>query len=1203
MKKLYPSIVCCCLLVSMISKATIRYVNVNVVGGTGTGLSWANAYSDLQSALYASTSGDQVWVAQGSYLPSIGSNGNPNPTDPRDKTFILTSGVEFYGGFAGSEININQRVQGNITILSGDIGTTGNTTDNCYNVVLSTSNFAATKLDGFTISGGNANGTGFSQGSRDSGGGMFCQSNTTSLVNVIFLNNSAGGSGTSGGGGMANFFGSPSLTNVTFSGNSATGLNGRGGGMLNYNSSPTLTDVSFSANTASKAGGGMSNLTSSPILTDVIFSGNSVTLLSGLGGGMWNGSSSPVLTNVIFSVNSAGDGGGMTNQSNSSPILKNVVFSGNSADASGGMSNSSSSPTLINVTFCQNTVTQTGGGIANNGSTLTIKNCVFWGNIALGGANVSGADIAAVGNPSTITVSYTSLQLANNAANFPPATFPSIGTGNNLFAQNPVFVNAADADGSDNIFMTADDGLELQTSSPCINTGTATGAPLTDITGAARVGNTDMGAYENQGAGGGGCTTFTNHIAYVNGLATGANNGVNWANAFTSLESALDAARNCGVTQIWVAKGTYKPSKDPFDNANPTDPSDKTFYLKDGVAVYGGFAGTETNINQRIAGNVTILSGDIGIAGNVTDNCYHVVLSVSDGNTTLLDGFTITGGNARNGPGGGSITVETKAITRFSGGGMRNESSSPSVTNTIFLINASTTQGGGMFNGGSSSPVLTDLIFSGNSSNGGGGMCNYQSSPTLANIVFAANTSSSGGGVYNAAASPTFTNVTFWANTVASGGFGSGGGMISLASSSPVLKNCIFWGNTEEGSASVTGADIEADAPVTISYTAMQSANTGTNYPTANFPNIGTSSNIFAQNPVFVNTADPDGADNIFMTADDGLALQSASLCINAGTATGAPLTDITGAARVGNTDMGAYEFQGAACITTPGTVTTSATVCSGNNSGTLTLSGQTGTVLRWESSVDNFVTTVTIANTTTTQTYSNLTQTTKYRAVVQNGTCTSANSTAATITVTNGTTPGAVTTDATVCSGNNSGTLTLSGQTGTVLRWESSVDNFVTTVTIANTTTTQTYSNLTQTTKYRAVVQNGTCTSANSTAATITVTNGTTPGAVTTDATVCSGNNSGTLTLSGHTGTILRWESSIDNFVTPVTIANTTTTQTYSNLTQTTKYRAVVQNGTCTSGNSTAATITVTNGTTPGAVTTSATVCSGNNSGTLTLS
>jgi hypothetical protein len=179
-------------------------------------------------------------------------------------------------------------------------------------------------------------------------------------------------------------------------------------------------------------------------------------------------------------------------------------------------------------------------------------------------------------------------------------------------------------------------------------------------------------------------------------------------------------------------------------------------------------------------------------------------------------------------------------------------------------------------------------------------------------------------------------------------------------------------------------------------------------------------------------------------------------------------------------------------------------------------------------------------------------------------------------VTFTIGSVAGAVTADAIVCSGSNSGTLTLSGYTGSIIRWESSTDNFVNVTTIANTTTTQNYSNITQTTKYRAIVQNGACVSANSTAATITVSPATVAGTVTTDASVCAGTNSGTLTVAGHTGSILRWESSVDNFANITTIANTTTTQNYSNLTQTTKYRAVLQNGSCPSANASPATITV---------------------------
>src|SRR5512142_2257923 len=82
-------------------------------------------------------------------------------------------------------------------------------------------------------------------------------------------------------------------------------------------------------------------------------------------------------------------------------------------------------------------------------------------------------------------------------------------------------------------------------------------------------------------------------IHYVKAGASGANNGTSWANAYKSLQSALAAAaRN---DQIWVAKGTYKPTA----RTDPNDPRSVTFTLPSGVAIYGGFAGTETLLSQR----------------------------------------------------------------------------------------------------------------------------------------------------------------------------------------------------------------------------------------------------------------------------------------------------------------------------------------------------------------------------------------------------------------------------------------------------------------------------------------------------------------------------------------------------------------------------------------------------------------------------
>ncbi|MES2430588.1 MAG: hypothetical protein V4556_06590 [Bacteroidota bacterium] len=285
------------------------------------------------------------------------------------------------------------------------------------------------------------------------------------------------------------------------------------------------------------------------------------------------------------------------------------------------------------------------------------------------------------------------------------------------------------------------------------------------------------------------------------------------------------------------------------------------------------------------------------------------------------------------------------------------------------------------------------------------------------------------------------------------------------------------------------------------------------------------------------------------------------------------------------------------------GSIAGGTTVCSGTNSGTLTLSGRVGNVIRWEKSTNDGSSWTPITNTTSSLNYNNLTATTIYRAVVQSGSCATANSLPATITVDPATVGGSVTGGKTVCAPTNSGTLTLSGNVGNVIRWEKSTDGGSSWTPIANTTTTLNFSNLAATTIYRAVVQSGVCGTVNSLPATITVDPGTVGGSVTGGKTVCATSNSGTLTLSGNVGNIIRWEKSTDGGSSWTPIANTTTILNFSNLAVTTIYRAVVQSGSCGTANSAPATITVDPATVGGSVTGGKTVCAPTNSGTLTLS
>jgi gliding motility-associated-like protein len=287
--------------------------------------------------------------------------------------------------------------------------------------------------------------------------------------------------------------------------------------------------------------------------------------------------------------------------------------------------------------------------------------------------------------------------------------------------------------------------------------------------------------------------------------------------------------------------------------------------------------------------------------------------------------------------------------------------------------------------------------------------------------------------------------------------------------------------------------------------------------------------------------------------------------------------------------------------VSVGGTISSDATVCSGSNTALMTLTGYAGTIQFWESSTDGGATYTNIPNITDTLSYFNLTTTTLFRANVMNGGCTAVNSSVATITVNPVSVGGVTAMNDTVCSGSNSGTITLSGHTGSVTNWESSPDG-TTWTSIANTTTSQSYLNLAATSYYRAIVTSGVCSPDTSSIDTIIVNSPTVGGSVTASANICFGNNGGTLTLAGHTGNVVRWESSIDGGINWVAIANTTTTYTYLNLTVTTQFRAVVQNDPCASANSAAAILTVDPVSVGGSVSGSSTACGGSNSGTLDL-
>ena len=301
---------------------------------------------------------------------------------------------------------------------------------------------------------------------------------------------------------------------------------------------------------------------------------------------------------------------------------------------------------------------------------------------------------------------------------------------------------------------------------------------------------------------------------YVDGIATtGADDGSTWENAFLELADALRFAEaNPEVEEIWVAYGTYKPKHRASDGsaANPVD-RDNAFKLVPNVKIYGGFYGDETAVSERDLRNsdyvdifgeedgsayATILSGDFegddtpDFASH-TENAYHVVLSLGDVGSALLDGVTIKGGYANTET---DLTIGEHTVNRGSGAGMAIISSAP-MLNNIFLRQNKTLGSGGAILAFSSPFVLTNAIIATNSS-----------------IV---------GSVFMEDSSPFITNTTITGNTA-----DDGGGVANYGTGAPQIRNTIVWGNT-------TNIFVDGESPLYYNSIIQGSGGSGVDWVTA----------------------------------------------------------------------------------------------------------------------------------------------------------------------------------------------------------------------------------------------------------------------------------------------------------------------------------------------------------------------------------
>lgn len=669
------------------------YVDADATGPE-TGTSWAEALTDLQTALCLARSRSpsitEIRVAGGTYTPDRG-------TGERLASFELVNGVALRGGYAGTgEPDPDTRdLSAHETVLSGDIGTPESAYDNSCHVVVTEHCDETAVLDGVTIADGRAD--------------------------------------------------------VSWDSDS------RGGGMYNDHSSPTLVYCTFRGNYARTKGGGMCNSgLISPSLSHCVFLGNAADYY---GGGIYGSWGASTLTNCLLAGNSANHNGG-------------AIFGGETV--------------LVNCTLVANTADDEGGGITCNGATLT--NCIVWGNTAASGAQIYGSAV----------VTYSCVQ--GGAA----------GTGN--IDEDPLFV---DADGPDDDPATwQDNDYRLAPGSPANDAGDNTAVPadgldldgdgdLTervpiDLNSGTRFGNdycvlnlgipdppdyvniVDMGPFEVY-------TPTPPARVYVDQAATGGDDGTSWADAYVNLQQALIQVGCTEGTDVWVAAGTYTP-------AGPAGDRTSAFLLSSGLALYGGFAGGETSLEERDwEANLTILSGDlngddVGTDG-IEENAFHVVVASGCDDASVLDGFMIAGGNA-NGPADQKLDV---------GGGLYNSNGDPRIRHCAFVGNWASGDGGAVHNEDYSDPLFDNCTFVDNTAGGSGGGVSSTTycSPRFDGCTFSGNAAYHGGGYssvgfYCYSCSPVFANCVFQNNTAAV----YGGAILDESNSGDLtVHDSVFTGN------------------------------------------------------------------------------------------------------------------------------------------------------------------------------------------------------------------------------------------------------------------------------------------------------------------------------------------------------------------------------------------------------------------------
>lgn len=678
------------------AQSKIYYVSSRATD-TGDGSSWANA-TTLTKALDKAVAGDQIWVQGFETL-----TGNNLYVAPKEG-FAVKSGVQLYGGFAGTESRLSQRVTLGKpyqlkyrSVLSGDIQQ--NDTAGSVDLIFP------------------ANGT--------------RSDNATHVLSVNLDPTQASGNNNT----YPTVINGFSIGNGQAADTGDAGDAGKGGGIYVY---------------GDNSKGGVFRIERCFLISNYATQGGAVYVDASVKS--VNGETSLINQSVVFN-NAAGDRAAVENQAGGiylageATVVNTSIFN----NENGGVRLSPESK-VVNVTIARNTgagVDMTAGGSGD----AHVYNSIIWGNTQLYLQNDPGFRNSAYhevvsSDPATPDENgniYVAKE--NRGDKFGPMfDAPSLKTSYDrdfnwresaypLWSWNVLEGSVMIDKGANNYYDQNVYGSEDMAGNPRISGD-----------------RISVGAYEYQ-------YLPATRIRYVKPTATGTGDGSSWDNASGDLQKMIDDLADNNVSQqageVWVAAGTYKPQSQLISGMNYS----ASFRMRDGISVYGGFAGNETSKQERAKGtmpwdftNVTVLEAAYyesklawtNSKWTVGSDSRHVVwFAPMSGESdftriTTLDGVTVQGGYAQGNTGLDDFKTDC-------GGGVYMDGANTYLTNCIVKENYATADGGGVYlkNG----RIETSLIYN-NNADANGGAVYVDNRGLVLRSMLSNNSALNGAGVY-----------------------------------------------------------------------------------------------------------------------------------------------------------------------------------------------------------------------------------------------------------------------------------------------------------------------------------------------------------------------------------------------------------------------------------------------------------------------